>query len=68
MDCKEAVYSEDYYDLIIEYGSIGANTSVIQAGDQCCVQYRIFQQRASAGFKYYGLYLFRHPAVLYANG
>lgn len=31
MDCKEAVYSEDYYDLIIEYGSIGANTSVIPA-------------------------------------
>lgn len=31
MDCEDAVYSENYYDLIIEYGSIGANTSVIPA-------------------------------------
>lgn len=31
MDCEEAVYSEDYYDLIIDYTSLDAGTSIIPA-------------------------------------
>lgn len=29
MDCEEAIYSEDYYDLIIDYTSLDAGTAII---------------------------------------